>query len=267
MPVKRYSKEQIDFIRDFAKDHTLDEVTQAFNEKYQMNVTKRTMKSVFGNYKIRIGIKDKSGIRSLFSKEQVAFIKENYVGISNLELTEKINAEFGTNFTLRQIKGFKGNRNLNSGLTGHFPKGHVPIYKGTKGMVNVGGNSGSFKKGQRSLNVVPVGTKSFRSDNYWWVKVSDEPTKWRQVHRVKWEKEYGPLKSDEVLIFLDGDTNNLDLNNLKAIKRTEHVRMNQNNYRFSDPELTKTGLVLTRTKMKINEKRKKPSSGATDKGK
>lgn len=267
MPIKKYSQEQIDFIREFTKDHTLTEVTQAFNKKYQMDISKKTMKSIFGNYKIKVGVKDKCGIRNLLSKEQVAFIKENYIGISNLELVEKLNAEFGTNFTLQQIKGFKGNRNLDSGLTGHFQKGHVPINKGTKGMFNVGGNSGSFKKGQKSLNVVPVGTKSFRSDNYWWVKVSDDPTKWRQLHRVNWEKEHGPLQRDEVLIFLDGDTNNVDLNNLKAIKRTEHIRMNQNNYRFSDPELTKTGLVVTQTKMKINEKRKKPSSAATDKGK
>lgn len=82
----------------------------------------------------------------LFTDEQYHFVLNNYLGISNVELTKIINKKFNTEFKVTQIKSYKKNHRLNSGLTGRFEKGHVPTNKGIKGKFNIGGNSTSFKK-------------------------------------------------------------------------------------------------------------------------
>lgn len=68
----------------------------------------------------------------LLTPEQHQFLENNVKGMGNQELTNLINDKFETDFTRQQIKTYKKNHNLSSGLTGHFPKGHVPINKGIK---------------------------------------------------------------------------------------------------------------------------------------
>ena len=109
-----------------------------------------------------------------YTKEQSDFIYENYKGIGNKELAEMFNKKFGTKKTSQQISSWKANRKLDSGLRGYFPKGHVPINKGTKGMFNVGGNKTSFKKGQRPANYKPVGYERIdKKDGYIYIKVQN----------------------------------------------------------------------------------------------
>lgn len=254
--ISKYSEEQINFIREIAKNHTRLEVTEAFNKKFQTNITINTMKSTMSNHKIKVGLRDTSKVKRLFTENQEKFVFDHYVQTSNRELTEMINKEFGTNFSIQQVKSWKVNHGCNSGLTSHFKKGHVPINKGTKGIFNFGGNRTSFRKGNKPHNVMPVGTRILKSDDYWWTKISDKPNKWRQTHRLLWEELHGPLAKNQVLIFLDGDKNNLDVKNLQAITKAEHIRMNTNAYRSSNPELTKVGIAVTKTKLKISERRK-----------
>lgn len=252
----KYSEEQIDFIRKHAKKHTRAEVTKAFNQKFNTDLTVNNMKSTMSNHKIKIGVRDTSKVKRLFTKEQEEFAIANYRGTPNRKLTERINEEFATNFTVQQVKSWKRNHDCNSGLTGHFEKGHVPVNKGTKGLYNVGGNRTSFRKGDKPHNIVPIGTKIYKSDEYWWTKIAENPSKWQQTHRLIWEEAYGPLADNQVIIFLDGDTHNITLENLQVITRAEHIRMNQHNYRSTNPELTKVGIALTKTKLKISERRK-----------
>lgn len=52
------------------------------------------------------------GRRSPFTEQQKKFIADNYQHKSNKELTELLNARFGTNFGFRQVKGHKQRRGL-----------------------------------------------------------------------------------------------------------------------------------------------------------
>lgn len=87
-----------------------------------------------------------------YTEEMREFILENYKGVSTKELVERFNLRFETSVTLSMMKGYKANHKLNSGLTGYFPKGHIPANKGTKGIFNAGGNKTSFKTGQLPPN-------------------------------------------------------------------------------------------------------------------
>lgn len=63
----------------------------------------------------------------------------------------------------------------------------------------------------------PVGTERIDKDGY--IRVVVDVGKERLKHHIVWEKEHPPLKSDEVLIFLDGDKTNCEIGNLFLMKR------------------------------------------------
>jgi len=50
-----------------------------------------------------------------FNEEHAKFVRENAVGISSEELTNRLNAEFGTNYRKSQIQAYKSNHKIKSG--------------------------------------------------------------------------------------------------------------------------------------------------------
>lgn len=260
MPEKKYSQEMIDYLKEIAPGRFNEEITVLFNQKFDLNLTESQMKSLRSRHKIRNFIDPKvRGTRAnnrkrLFNDEQVRFIENHAIGTPNDVLTELINSRFGTSFTLKQIKGWKRNHKLSSGLTGYFEKGHEPMNKGTKGMFNVGGNKTSFKKGQVPLNYKPVGSERVDPYGYVLVKVRDDgpwQKRWRPKHKVEWEKVNGPIPKGHVLIFLDGNKQNITMKNLKLITQAQHLLLNRKQWRSEIPEATLAGVNLVQIQDKV----------------
>lgn len=65
-----------------------------------------------------------------YTKEQKEFLIANNYMTPSKDLAAMFNNRFGTNITASNIKTFRGNNHLNSGLTGRFEKGHIPDNKG-----------------------------------------------------------------------------------------------------------------------------------------
>ncbi|EPH86955.1 hypothetical protein D922_04463 [Enterococcus faecalis 06-MB-DW-09] len=268
MPEKVYTTEMIDYLREITPGRFNDEVTEMFNQKFNMNLTENKMKSLRSNYKIRSGItaavrgaKANQGKR-LFTDKQERFIRSHVNGKSNKELVQLINQTFGLQVTLAQIKGWKTNHKVSSGLTGYFPKGHEPINKGTKGMFNVGGNKTSFKKGQPARNHKPIGTERVDRDGYVIVKVQEEgqwDKRWRPKHKVEWEKVHGVIPKGHVLIFLDGNKQNITMENLKLVTQGQNLQLNRKQWRSENPEVTQAGVSLTQIQAKIAAHKKEPT--------
>lgn len=138
----------------------------------------------------------------------------------------------------------------NFGKEYRFPKGNKPWNAGKKW--NAGGRSVEtrFKKGQ------PFKGKEFyiyRDKNGKDYKhVRTEPGKREPLHRVTWQKSHGPIPRDMVLIFIDGNTMNCDLSNLKLITKVEN--MERNTLQRFPPELKQTIKALAKLKKRIHEK-------------
>ncbi|MDD4843198.1 MAG: HNH endonuclease signature motif containing protein [Anaerotignum sp.] len=191
-----------------------------------------------------------------FTAEMNGFIVANAEGISNLELTELFNKEFGTNVLVKQIKAYKKNHKISSGLTGHFPKGHIPCNKGKKGTYYAGSEKTWFKNGQMPHNHKPVGSERVSKDGYIEIKVA-EPKKWRLKHNVVWENVRGKVPRNHVVIFLDRNKLNVDIGNLKLISRGQLLLMNRNGFFTGDRNLTETAANLAKlmdTKYKAKKK-------------
>ncbi|MFT9117632.1 MAG: HNH endonuclease signature motif containing protein [Sporolactobacillus sp.] len=183
----------------------------------------------------------------LFTQEQAQFLKNRVLGRGNDELATLLNKHFGLSLSRQQIKNYKSNHNLSSGLDGRYKPGHVPANKGT----HTGGwEPTQFKKGHRPANYMPVGTEKMKSDGYVYVKIAD-PGKWRQKHRLIWEKANGPIPKGHKLLFGDGNHQNIDLDNLILVTNRQVATLNKLKLIQKNAALTKSGLLVAELHSKL----------------
>lgn len=199
-----------------------------------------------------------------YSAEEKQFLREYIPGHTYHQIMDEFNRRFPEAITLKQIKSFIGNNKLNTGHNGRFKKGSVPPNKGKKVRPETYEKMAPtmFKPGDMPHNTHPIGTELMLADGYIWVKINDIPkarknVNWIQKHRLIWTLHNGPIPKDHLIIFLDGDRTNFDIDNLACISRSEHVRMNQSGFRSPDPEMTETGIALTRLKAASIEAKKR----------
>jgi hypothetical protein len=136
----------------------------------------------------------------IFTEAQAVFIRQNMKKTGNVELTQLFNSCFKLNLKLSQIKAFKKNHRLNSGLDGRFRPGNVPFNKGIKGLG--GWEPTEFKKGYKPHNYLPVGSERINTDGYIETKIAD-PNKWKGNHILVWVGHNGNLPSGYCVIFGD----------------------------------------------------------------
>lgn len=185
-----------------------------------------------------------------YSEEEVEFMRLNCKGRSYQELTNLFNEKFLTSLTLKQIKAAMKNRGFTNGRDARFKPGQVPHNKNKKG-IRVSPET-EFKPGHIPANYMPVGSERINTEGYLDVKVAD-PNKWRAKHRIVYEQLHGPVPKGNVIIFADGNKLNLDPNNLLMVTRGELAVMNHSGLIFKDSDLTKSGHLVARLKMKISE--------------
>ena len=104
-----------------------------------------------------------------------------------------------------------------------FRRGHVPWNKNRKGIHL--SPSTEFKKGQKSIRWLPVGTKTIRVDKTKirrrWIKIA-EPGKWEEYAKFIWKKHFKKLLKGDVTHHIDGDRLNDSIENILAFPRTDH---------------------------------------------
>lgn len=181
--------------------------------------------------------------RHIYTPEEREFFKEYIPGHTYGEIRAEFIARFGWGITAGQIKGYMGKHKMNNGLTGRFPKGHVPANKGKKGECAAGSEKGWFKKGSIPANKRPVGSERVSKDGYIEVKVA-EPNKWRLKHRIAWEAENGKIPEGKCVLFLNGEKTDVRLCNLVLADRRVHVRMIQAGLRFENADITRAAVNL-----------------------
>ena len=256
--MKRYTKEQKEWLEAFIPGHTADQIVEAYNAKFHGDMTASKIKSYKTNHHIPSGTRKgkPEGTCPVWTKELTDYLREINYGKSAQETADAINARFHTNFSRMQIKGIRARLHLKSGLTGRFDKNHVPPNKGRKGYHSPGSEKGWFKKGQQPWNHAKVGDEAWTTDGYLKVKIA-EPNKWRQKHILVWEEHNGPVPEGFMVTFKDQDHANCSIENLALISKSENAIMNCQGLRSEDPKLTETGILLARLKNKISQAEKR----------
>lgn len=254
--MKAYPKEVQKYIREKVKGRSAKELAELVNEKYDAGFTVSKMRAYKKNHGLTSGIHGvkKGSPSKTYPKEVRDYIYQNYRGVGPTEMTARLNKMFGTQYQRNQLKAFYKNYGLDSGLDGRFVKGQQSL---TKGLRTGGGPERTrFKKGNRPHNAHPIGTRIKTTDGYWVVKIA-EPNVWEQIHRRIWEGHNGKIPPGHVVIFGDGDRDNLDISNLILITKQQLVRMNQKGLIRSDAEITRTGAIIADMYNKIAERKRK----------
>jgi hypothetical protein len=189
------------------------------------------------------------------------------------ELTSKIAADLdlkvGQIYNLANNNGLKKDpvylasedsgrlrRGVRSSPATEFKKGQIPFNKGQKMTAEVYAKAKAtmFQKGNRPANWKPDGTLSARPDKtgreYVHIKLSD--SKWVLYHRYLWEQEHGPIPAKMKLAFINGNSLDCRLENLKLMTYAEAMQMNTW-HRFT-PEIKELIRLNNKLLRKINGK-------------
>lgn len=249
IPGHYYTQEENDFIKQNYFGKTCEELTELFNKHFHLSLTVSQITCKKKNLKLKNGVVtrfqkgNKSYPRGInyqhqFTKEQIQFLKNN-VKLPNFLVTEMFNEKFKTSLTVRKIYSAKSRHGIN-GCT---------IY-GSKYITG-------FQKGNIPPKIKPLGSERI-NQGYTSVKVTEHKKEnYKAKSRVVWEQHNGEIPKGYNIIFLDGNRQNCDIENLEMVSKSINATLNSSKLRTNDKNLTKTGIVLAKLIQKINKVKNK----------
>ena len=260
---RRYPPEVAASIESLYEVYSNKDIARILNERFP-NMEPFTAVKV-NSWKKRHGLKSRVRIlpkgRSKFPDGLLEFVTENISGRSSDEMAAMVRERFGIDFTVKQARAYIRNHGLASGYDTRFKKGHASFNKGLKQTEFMSpeqienSKRTRFQTGHMPHNHLEVGTVVVTTDGYLARKIA-EPNQWEMVHRRVWEDHNGPIPKGYCIIFLDGNPLNCDISNLQMVSLAENCRMNQSHMRFTDPELTKTGIMVAKLSNAAGKKKR-----------
>lgn len=203
--------------------------------------------------------------RVVWTDEIIEFMIKNYKDKDNKELAQLLNEKFNINTNGDRVSNVKANLKRRKGIDlrtginrGHIKKGSVPFNKGLKWDEYLSKESQNkskqtcYKKGHLPHNARKVGEERINVEGYIEIKTG-EPDKWEYKHRVVYKEKYGEIPPGHNVIFLDGNRQNLNIDNLKLVTKNEDLIMNRNKLFSNDKNITNTGCLLAKIIAKQQE--------------
>lgn len=258
----RYPQEVHDYIRQHYQTQTRSEMVEHLNAAYGTEFTKAKMKCYMANHKLTGG-KREVVYSGVIPKELDAWIRKHAKGKTTPELA-KMAQEAGWRITRQQLRSYMQRKGIKNGVNCQFQNGHDPFTKGKKWEDYMSPESlerakkGLYQKGREAENKKELGQICKTKDGYLLVKVAekgDQWTRWKLLHRVIWEKANGPIPQGMMITFLDGNKENVSLENLALISMAENAILRTKGYRSSNPEITQAGITTAKISIAIKEKR------------
>ncbi len=123
----------------------------------------------------------------------------------------------------------------------------------------------TFKKGHVPANKVGIGHERKDIDGYWLVKVA-EPNVFKHKHRVLWEKHYGPIPKGSVVSFIDGNPDNICIENLRIETKIEKFYRCCCLHTTLPPEIRELVMLKGKLKRQLNKLENK-KNGKKDRNK
>lgn len=268
--MRKWPQEVVDWLVENVPGRTTKEVTalinqQGFDKKYGIVFTEDIVKGAKSRFRIKSGTPfgNPKGYSSKYPEGMAEYVASIAQGKNTAELVEAVNRKYGAGtIGIRQMKAYKTNHGINTGLTGRFESGHIPANKGKKMSPEQYEKCKAtmFRKGNVPANHMEVGEYTHTTDGYLIRKVQEQGTqreRFEFVHRKVWEEHNGPIPEGKMVSFLDGDKDNCDIDNLVLIDNKENLELNRSNLRFSNAEFTKAGVAIAKVKVAARQRRGK----------
>ena len=167
------------------------------------------------------------------------------------ELTEMVNVEFGVNYSVQRVRGYCKNHKYTNGLQDkcQFKYPVNPIKKGEHKSVRT-----EFHQGDIPSNKTSIGTERIRGDGQIWVKTGEGNNDWTPKQFIVYEKEKGSIPSGMSLMFLDGNRQDCDIDNLIAVPKSVILILNRKQFRTTNRELTRAAVNTVILEQSIRNK-------------
>lgn len=235
----------------------IDSVARTFGITWDMVKAKSYMR----NHGIKLRAKTKKRVRSKFPPDFRTWLAEVVQGRSYEELARMASERYGEQFTATQMHGILTRYDLRNGRDCRFQPGHESNQKGKplNDRQRAALAKTQFQAGNLPHNYLPIGSVVKNRDGYLLKKVSDEGAlwdRWKFLHRLVWVEANGPIPPGGVITFLDGNKENLALDNLALISQAESSRLMALHLRSEDPEITRNGVQIVKLMSAIDEKQK-----------
>lgn len=182
--------------------------------------------------------------RREWSPEEDQVMTTHYPDLPAKRVAEMLGRSVQSVYTRANLLGLKKSEEFNNsaasgrtghddrGATGRFRKGSAPWNKGLH--YTAGGRSAQtqFKKGERPHTWVPIGTETLHKGGYLKRKVRDDAPKgqtrlnWEFVHVLLWEEHNGPVPDGHVVIFKNGNNEDIRIENLELVSRGKLMKKN-----------------------------------------
>ncbi len=110
-----------------------------------------------------------------------------------------------------------------------FRRGNVPANKGKPHPAKGRSIETQFRAGNRPHSWHPIGYTRISKDGYRQRKTADTGVTRRDyvgLHHLVWRMHGGTIPASHALCFIDGDPENLDINNLELVSRAELMARN-----------------------------------------
>jgi hypothetical protein len=173
-------------------------------------------------------------MRTYWTLEQIEILKDKYPVTLTDQLAVELNKTIGSVYDKAASLGikktpefflkYKSGRLVGSeGISTRFRPGFSPWNKGRKGYEN--SSKTKFTTGHVPANHKQVGSVRLTTDGYL-MKKTEEPRKWELSHRLVWEEHFGEIPTGMIVKFVDGNTQNIDPQNLYLADRKTNMLQN-----------------------------------------
>lgn len=259
MKAYRYTLEMIKWIQEYTPGHTRQQITDAFNERFNEKISRKQIDAAVKNYTNGSGLrKNNPNYRRLpWNQDEINWMKENVPGKTRKKIVDGFREEFGDTRSDTAIIAAIKRYTSGSGIDSKFKKGQPAFNKGQKMSAE------QYKKCKRTMfkpgnvphNYHPVGTVLFSKGLGYWLIKTEDPGKWELYHRYLWEKENGPIPEGYCVTFLDGNVDNLDISNMALARKGQLTIINQN-FKKMSAEGKAVALNMAKLQMLISERSK-----------
>ena len=218
-----WTEDQIRYIKRIAKGNKKKTILEKVNKKFNLTLNINQL----NNCMYSRGIKAR--IRHTWTDEQVEYLKSIAEGTPRKDIVDKINEKFDLNLSIQQIRDCMNDRGIRNNIDRKF----------------------SAKDGNRCQQEKPIGTISKWECGYTRIKTGDN--EWEFIQRYVWRKHHGEIPPGHSVIFLDGNTDNYNIENLALVNRNELMKYNSMRLNSNDIELNKTAVNLAKLIVKVKE--------------
>lgn len=190
-----------------------------------------------------------------YTDEEITYLSNNCIDITLKDLTDKFNKKFNLNQSKDKIASVLRRHKIKRKLiTTRFKKNRIPWNKGKKtGRAPTNG----FKKNHLPPSYKPLGSEKINRDGFLMVKVAD-PNCWRLKHHIIYEKHHGTkIKRGDKIIFLDGDKNNFNVDNLFLLSNSEQIVLAKRDMISDNVDIMKSYVLLAKISIAIRKLKKR----------